>query len=50
VQNCGRRLEPLRYVRTDALEIAHLGAGPSDGDVAVLLPEPKPTEIENGPI
>jgi pimeloyl-ACP methyl ester carboxylesterase len=31
------RLEPLRYVRTDALEVAYVEAGPSDGDVALLL-------------
>ena len=31
------RLEPLRSVRTDALEVAYFEAGPSDGDVALLL-------------
>jgi pimeloyl-ACP methyl ester carboxylesterase len=31
------RLEPLRYVRTDALEVAYFEAGPSDGEVALLL-------------
>jgi pimeloyl-ACP methyl ester carboxylesterase len=31
------RLEPLRYVRTDALEIAYFEAGPGDGPVALLL-------------
>ena len=31
------RLEPLRYVRTDALEVAYYEAGPSDGKVALLL-------------
>jgi pimeloyl-ACP methyl ester carboxylesterase len=31
------RLEPLRYVRTDALEVAYLEAGPDDGEVALLL-------------
>jgi len=31
------RLEPLRYVRTDALEVAYFEAGPSDGEVTLLL-------------
>ncbi len=31
------RLEPLRSVRTDALEVAYFEAGPSDGEVALLL-------------
>jgi pimeloyl-ACP methyl ester carboxylesterase len=31
------RLEPLRYVRTDALEVAYFEAGPSNGEVALLL-------------
>lgn len=31
------RLEPLRSVRTDALEIAYLEARPSDAEVALLL-------------
>jgi pimeloyl-ACP methyl ester carboxylesterase len=31
------RLEPLRYARTGTLEIAYYEAGPSDGDVALLL-------------
>jgi pimeloyl-ACP methyl ester carboxylesterase len=31
------RLEPLRYARTDALEVAYFEAGPSDGEVALLL-------------
>jgi pimeloyl-ACP methyl ester carboxylesterase len=31
------RLEPLRYVRTDALEVAYFEAGPSDGEVVLLL-------------
>jgi pimeloyl-ACP methyl ester carboxylesterase len=31
------RLEPLRYVRTDALEIAYFEAGPGDGEVVLLL-------------
>ena len=31
------RLEPLRYVRTDALEIAYFEAGPADGEVTLLL-------------
>jgi pimeloyl-ACP methyl ester carboxylesterase len=31
------RLEPLRYVRTDALEVAYFEAGPIDGEVALLL-------------
>jgi pimeloyl-ACP methyl ester carboxylesterase len=31
------RLEPLRYVRTDVLEVAYFEAGPSDGEVALLL-------------
>ncbi len=31
------RLEPLRYARTDTLEIAYYEAGPSDGDVTLLL-------------
>jgi pimeloyl-ACP methyl ester carboxylesterase len=31
------RLEPLQYVRTDALEVAYFEAGPSDGEVALLL-------------
>jgi pimeloyl-ACP methyl ester carboxylesterase len=31
------RLEPLRYVRTDALEVAYFEAGPRDGEVALLL-------------
>ncbi len=30
------RLEPLRCVRTDALEVAYFEAGPSDGEVALL--------------
>src|SRR5258708_9891704 len=31
------RLEPLRSVRTDALEVAYFEAGPSGGEVALLL-------------
>src|SRR5258708_35138015 len=31
------RLEPLRSVRTDALEVAYFEAGPSDGEGALLL-------------
>jgi hypothetical protein len=31
------RLEPLRHVRTDTLEVACFEAGPSDGKVVVLL-------------
>jgi pimeloyl-ACP methyl ester carboxylesterase len=31
------RLEPLRYVRTDALEVAYFEAGPRDGEVVLLL-------------
>jgi pimeloyl-ACP methyl ester carboxylesterase len=31
------RLEPLRYVRTDALKAAYFEAGPADGEVALLL-------------
>ena len=31
------RLEPLRFVRTDVLEVAYFEAGPPDGDVALLL-------------
>jgi pimeloyl-ACP methyl ester carboxylesterase len=31
------RLEPLRYVRTDALKVAYFEAGPADGEVALLL-------------
>jgi hypothetical protein len=31
------RLEPLRYTRTDALEVAYLEAGPGDGEVTLLL-------------
>jgi pimeloyl-ACP methyl ester carboxylesterase len=31
------RLEPLRYVRTDALEVAYFEAGPGDGEVVFLL-------------
>ena len=31
------RLEPLRYVRTDALEVGYFEAGPTDGDVVALL-------------
>jgi pimeloyl-ACP methyl ester carboxylesterase len=31
------RLEPVRYVRTDALEVAYFEAGPRDGEVALLL-------------
>lgn len=31
------RLEPLRYVRTDLLEIAYVEAGPGDGEVTLLL-------------
>jgi pimeloyl-ACP methyl ester carboxylesterase len=31
------RLKPLRCVRTDALEVAYFEAGPSDGEVALLL-------------
>ena len=31
------RLEPLRYVRTDALEVAYYEDSPSDGEVALLL-------------
>lgn len=31
------RLEPLRYVRTDVLEVAYFEAGPSDGEVVLLL-------------
>jgi pimeloyl-ACP methyl ester carboxylesterase len=30
-------LESLRYVRTDALEVAYYEAGPSDGEVALVL-------------
>jgi pimeloyl-ACP methyl ester carboxylesterase len=31
------RLEPLRYVRTDVLDIAYFEAGPGDGDPVLLL-------------
>ena len=31
------RLEPLRFVRTDVLEVAYFEAGPADGEVVVLL-------------
>jgi pimeloyl-ACP methyl ester carboxylesterase len=31
------RLEPLRSVRTDVLEVAYLEAGPGDGEVVLLL-------------
>ena len=31
------RLEPLRYVRTDALEVAYFEAGPENGEVVLLL-------------
>jgi pimeloyl-ACP methyl ester carboxylesterase len=31
------RLEPLRYARTGTLEVAYYEAGPSDGDVTLLL-------------
>lgn len=31
------RLEPLRHVRTDTLEVAYFEAGPEDGEVALLL-------------
>ena len=31
------RLEPLRSVRTDALEVTYFEAGPSDGEVEHLL-------------
>ena len=31
------RLEPLRYVRTDALEVGYFEAGPTDGDLVALL-------------
>jgi pimeloyl-ACP methyl ester carboxylesterase len=31
------RLEPLQYVRTDALEVAYFEAGPGDGEVTLLL-------------
>jgi pimeloyl-ACP methyl ester carboxylesterase len=31
------RLEPLRYVRTDALDVAYFEAGPGDGEVVLLL-------------
>ena len=31
------RLEPLRYARTDTLEIAYFEAGPADGEVVLLL-------------
>lgn len=31
------RLEPLQYVRTDALEVAYFESGPGDGEVALLL-------------
>ncbi len=31
------RLEPLRYIRTDTLEVAYVEAGPRDGEVALLL-------------
>jgi pimeloyl-ACP methyl ester carboxylesterase len=31
------RLEPLRYTRTGALEVAYFEAGPPDGDVVILL-------------
>ena len=31
------RLEPLRYTRTDALEVAYFEAGPGDGEVTLLL-------------
>lgn len=31
------RLEPLRYVSTDVLEVAYFEAGPNDGEVVLLL-------------
>ncbi len=31
------RLEPLRYIRTDVLEVSYFEAGPPDGAVALLL-------------
>jgi pimeloyl-ACP methyl ester carboxylesterase len=31
------RLEPLRHVRTDALDVAYFEAGPSEGEVVLLL-------------
>lgn len=31
------RLEPLQYARTDALQIAYFEAGPSDGEVTLML-------------
>src|SRR5262249_41757592 len=31
------RLEPLRYVRTDTLEVAYFESGPADGPPVVLL-------------
>lgn len=31
------RLAPLRFVRTDALEVAYFEAGPSDGEATLLL-------------
>jgi hypothetical protein len=31
------RLEPLRYVRTDALEVAYFEAGPGDGEVVLAF-------------
>jgi pimeloyl-ACP methyl ester carboxylesterase len=31
------RLEPLRHVRTDTLEVAYFEAGPSGGQVVLLL-------------
>src|SRR5450755_4452426 len=31
------RLEPLRFVRTDVLEVAYFEAGPGDGEVVLLL-------------
>ena len=31
------RLEPLQYVRTDALEVGYFEAGPRGGEVVVLL-------------
>jgi hypothetical protein len=31
------RLEPLRYVRTDVLEVAYFEAGSNEGEVTLLL-------------
>src|ERR1017187_1825183 len=31
------RLEPLRYVRANALEVAYFEAGPGDGEAVLLL-------------